>query len=60
MKYVGRPRGAGDVVHSALKAIGVPQIMEKAGMGGCGCGKRRAALNAALPMTDPPQEKNDV
>ena len=60
MKYVGRPRGAGDVIHSALKAIGVPQVMEKAGVKGCGCGKRRAALNAAIPLVDSSQEKRDV
>ena len=59
MKYVGRSRGAGDVIHSALRTIGIPQAIEKLGSKGCGCGKRRAALNAALPLSDPRPEKPD-
>jgi hypothetical protein len=56
MKYRGRPRGAGDVLHSIARATGIAQVVERISPKGCGCGKRRAALNAALPMADPEPE----
>lgn len=49
--YTGPLRGMGDVFHVALDAVGIPQAV-KAVAGDCGCGKRRAALNSALPFAD--------
>ena len=51
-KYHGRSRGLGDVVHAVAKATGVAAVVEKVAGKDCGCGKRRAALNAAVPFTD--------
>lgn len=48
MEYVGRRRGLGDVVHSAIEAIVPKKILDKAN--GCNCGKRRAALNDLVPF----------
>ena len=56
MKYVGRPRGAGDVIHAIAKATGIAQVVEKVAGKDCGCGRRRAALNAAIPLADPEPE----
>ena len=50
--YDGPPRGAGDVVHAIARATGIAKVVEKVAGGGCGCGKRRAALNAAIPLAD--------
>lgn len=54
--YSGPPRGAGDVVHAVAKATGVAALVRVATGGDCGCAKRRAALNAAIPMADPEPE----
>jgi len=59
--YTGRPRGLGDIVHLAAKFTGakiaadaVSAIRGKP----CGCGERRAAMNAAVPFADkPPQDE---
>lgn len=51
-RYRGRARGMGDVVHSALYAVGIGQVVEAVAGGDCGCQERRAALNAAMPFTD--------
>jgi len=52
-KYLGRMRGAGDVVHAIAKATGVAAVAERVAGGSCGgCAARRAALNAALPFSD--------
>lgn len=53
--YAGAMRGLGDVVHAAAKATGVGLAADAiAKMRGkpCGCGERRAALNAAVPFPD--------
>lgn len=55
-RYEGAPRGAGDIIHSIAKATGVAAVVEKATGGGCGCAKRRAALNAVIPFPDKPKE----
>jgi hypothetical protein len=54
--YDGPPRGAGDVVHAIAKATGIAKVVEKVSGGDCGCARRRAALNAALPIADPEPE----
>lgn len=57
-RYRGRARGMGDVVHSALHAVGIGQLVEHAAKtigADCGCKERRAALNAAMPFTDEPK-----
>ena len=58
--YDGPARGAGDVVHAIAKATGMAAVVKMATGGDCGCAKRRAALNAAMPLADPPQENSDV
>lgn len=55
-RYDGPARGAGDVVHSIAKATGIATIVRRVSGGDCGCAKRRAALNAALPLADPEPE----
>ena len=55
-KYKGPPRGLGDVVHSIAKATGIAQVVEKVAGKDCGCAKRRAAMNAAIPLADPEPE----
>jgi hypothetical protein len=50
--YEGKPRGAGDVIHSLAKHTGVDKLAEKfEAITGkkCGCQKRREALNKLLP-----------
>jgi hypothetical protein len=54
--YEGEPRGAGDVVHAITTATGIAAAVKAVTGGGCGCAKRRAALNAALPFTDKPSK----
>lgn len=51
-KYEGPARGAGDVIHSALDAIGIVKVMEFVFDGNCGCERRRAALNAMMPRKE--------
>ena len=52
-EYQGPDRGVGDKVANFFKKMGVEKAV-KAVSGGrdCGCGKRRAALNKALPCKD--------
>ena len=52
-RYQGPDRGAGDKVAKFFKGTGVEKVV-KAVSGGkdCGCGKRRAMLNKALPCKD--------
>lgn len=49
--YTGQFRGLGDIVHSVAVATGIAAVVKWSGVD-CGCGKRRAALNAALPQDD--------
>lgn len=58
MHYAGRPRGAGDVLHAVAKATGIAAAVEAVAGKDCGCGRRRAALNALVPMPD--QRRTDV
>jgi len=53
--YEGRARGLGDLVASVTKAIGIDSVV-KAVAPECGCAKRRAALNAAVPFSDQRKE----
>jgi len=53
--YAGSHRGLGDVVASVVSAVGVDRIVgavEHLTNRDCGCGQRRAALNAAVPFVD--------
>lgn len=51
--YHGRPRGLGDIIHNITKATGIRKLATAAGGGNCGgCERRRAVLNAMLPLTD--------
>lgn len=45
-RYDGPDRGLGDTVHRAIVTIGGAKIAKREG---CGCGRRRAALNRLLP-----------
>jgi hypothetical protein len=49
--YTGQSRGLGDIVHSVAVATGIAAVVKWSGVD-CGCGNRRAALNAALPRVD--------
>ena len=52
-RYQGPDRGAGDKVANFFKKTGVEKVVKAISGGkGCGCGKRRAALNKALPCKD--------
>jgi hypothetical protein len=44
-KYAGPARGLGDVVKKVADATGVSKVAPK----GCGCQRRREALNRILP-----------
>lgn len=47
-------RGLGDLVHYALKAVGIEKAVKKvAGERDCGCARRREALNRAVPIGKP-------
>ena len=50
--YSGEDRGLGDKVHSVMRSTGVASIVKKVKPRGCGCGKRRAALNRMYPTTE--------
>lgn len=50
-EYQGKPRGLGDVVHTVIKAVGLDRLAPK----GCGCSKRRSALNSAAPFEQKPK-----
>ena len=41
----------GDVAHTVIKAVGLDRFTPK----GCGCSKRRAALNSAAPFEQKPK-----
>jgi hypothetical protein len=44
-------RGLGDVVAAITKATGIDRLVKAVtGKKGCGCGKRRAALNKLMPF----------
>lgn len=47
--YDGPIRGAGDLVAKVTQATGIAKAVQTITKGNCGCGKRRAALNKALP-----------
>ena len=49
MAYLGQNRGLGDNIHKVFNTIGVNKLVKKSKKKGCGCGKRRAALNKLLP-----------
>jgi hypothetical protein len=45
-------RGLGDVVAAITKATGIDRLVKAVtGKKGCGCGKRRAALNKMFPFS---------
>jgi hypothetical protein len=45
----------GDIVHSVTRATGLDRVAKAVLGDDCGCAKRRAALNAALPLSDSPR-----
>ena len=54
-----RIRGLGDIVHAALKALGVVWLVDrtsKATGKPCGCAERRRKLNEAFPTSYPQAE----
>lgn len=57
--HIGRPRGLGDVVHGIAEATGIGPATRML-VGDCGCAKRRAALNAAVPFTDKERHGTDL
>lgn len=51
-QYRGPSRGLGDVVAKVAQATGVAAVVKTVAGDGCGCGKRRAALNRAVPFKE--------
>lgn len=51
-QYRGPSRGLGDVVAKVAQATGVAAAVKAVAGDGCGCGKRRAALNRAVPFRE--------
>lgn len=51
-QYRGPSRGLGDVVAKVAQVTGVAAAMKAVAGEGCGCGKRRAALNKAVPFRE--------
>lgn len=54
-RYEGPARGAGDIVHKVATITGISsaaKAVERMTGKPCGCAERRAALNAALPISD--------
>ncbi len=46
-------RGLGDVIAKVTHATGIDKVVKAvAGKKGCGCAKRQAALNAAVPFAE--------
>ena len=50
--YDGPCRGLGDVVAMVARTTGVGAAFKALAGDGCGCGKRRAALNRAVPFKE--------
>lgn len=50
--YRGPSRGLGDVVAKVAQVTGVAAAVKAVAGEGCGCGKRRAALNRAMPFKE--------
>lgn len=50
--YRGPSRGLGDVVAKVAQATGVAAAVKAVAGESCGCGKRRAALNRAVPFKE--------
>tara|TARA_R100001086_G_scaffold244789_1_gene174964 strand:- start:686 stop:952 length:267 start_codon:yes stop_codon:yes gene_type:complete len=52
-KYEGPSRGLGDKVEKVLKVTGIQKAVKTISRRkGCGCGKRRKALNDAFPSKE--------
>ena len=54
-RYMGPPRGAGDVIHAIARSTGAASIVkavERVTGKPCGCQKRREQLNNAVPFTE--------
>jgi len=52
-RYQGPSRGLGDNVDKILKATGIKRAVKAISKGkGCGCGKRRKALNETFPSKE--------
>ena len=47
-----KSRGLGDSIEKITKATGIKQVVDKVTKGGCGCNKRRKALNEAFPYNN--------
>lgn len=59
-RYDGPTRGAGDIVHRVAEKTGISTVVKfvsNATGKDCGCAKRRAALNEALPFSDKTQQE---
>jgi hypothetical protein len=51
-QYRGPSRGLGDVVAKVAKVTGADRVVKAVTGGDCGCGKRRAKLNRAVPFRE--------
>ena len=51
-QYRGPSRGLGDAVAKVAQATGVAAVVKAVAGDGCGCGKRRAALNRKVPFRE--------
>ena len=52
-QYLGPDRGLGDRISKAIKVTGIEKAVKLVSkLNGCGCGKRRAALNKSFPTKD--------
>ncbi len=46
---MAKSKGLGDTIDKITTATGIKKVVKKVTGGGCGCGKRKAALNKAFP-----------
>ena len=46
---MAKSKGLGDTIEKITTATGIKKVVNKVTGGGCGCGKRKAALNKAFP-----------
>jgi len=47
-----KSQGLGDSIEKITKATGIKQVVDKVTKGGCGCNKRREALNEVFPYNN--------
>ncbi len=61
---MAKSKGLGDTIDKITTATGIKKVVNKVTGGGCGCGKRKAALNKAFPYknngTNPGNKKQST